>query len=46
MLISDFCAMQGMYKERDENGKVEVFLPSLLIAQSGTLPSRASGKYF
>jgi len=46
MLISDFCAMQGMYKERDENGKVEIFIPSLLIAQAGTLPSRASGKYF
>jgi hypothetical protein len=46
MLISDFCAMQGMYKERDENGKVEIFIPSLLVAQAGTLPSRASGKYF
>lgn len=45
-LIADFCLISGMYQERDENGKVEVFIPPLAAGVFVTQPARASGKYF
>jgi hypothetical protein len=45
-LIADFCLISGMYQERDENGKVEVFIPPLATGVFVTQPARASGKYF
>jgi len=45
-LIADFCLISGMYQERDENGKVEVFIPPLAAGMFVTQPARASGKYF
>ncbi len=45
-LIADFCLISGMYQERDENGKVEIFIPPLAAGMFVTQPARASGKYF
>jgi hypothetical protein len=45
-LIADFCLISGMHQERDENGKVEIFIPPLAAGMFVTQPARASGKYF
>ena len=37
--------IKGQNSEIAENGKVDVFIPSLSVTPGGTLPSRGSGKF-
>lgn len=43
-LASIYSGMQGQDKEESQNGKLEVFLPSLSVTPGGTIINKATGK--
>lgn len=44
--IEGYSIMQGLNREKEENGKTEMFIQPIPVAGTATLPIRVTGKYF